>query len=94
MATYIMLSNLTETGAQTLKKRPGRLAEVNKEVEGMGAKILAQYAVLGPYDFITIIEAPDNETISRISVEISSRGSVKVQTLAATPIEKFVRELK
>ena len=93
MATYVMLSNLTETGAQTLKKRPGRLSEVNKEVEGMGAKILAQYAVLGPYDFITIIEAPDNETISRISVEISSRGSVKVQTLAATPIEKFVREL-
>lgn len=94
MATYIMLSNLTETGAATLKKKPGRLQEVNKEIEGMGAKVLSQYAVLGLYDFVTIIEAPDNETIARISVEMSSRGSVQVRTLAGIPIENFIGRLK
>ena len=94
MATYIMLSKLTGDGSATLKKRPGRLQEVNREIEGMGANVLSQYAVLGPYDFVTIIDAPDNETISRISIEMGSRGSVLVQTLAAIPIEKFVRGLK
>jgi uncharacterized protein with GYD domain len=94
MATYIMLSTLTEDGATTLKKRPTRLQEVNKEIEGMGATIQSQYAVLGPYDFVTIIDAPDNETIARISVEMGSRGSVQVQTLASIPINKFVQGLK
>jgi len=94
MATYIMLSRLTEDGAETLKKRPVRLQEVNKEIEGMGAKILSQYAVLGPYDFVTIIDTQDNETIARISIEMGSRGSVQVQTLAAIPIEKFIKGLK
>ena len=94
MATYIMLSKLTEDGARTLKKKPNRLQEVNKEVEGMGAKIQSQFAVLGPYDFVTVIEAPDNETMARISVEMGSRGSVQVETLASIPIDKFVQGLK
>jgi len=90
MPTYIMLSTLTDTGAETIKKRPGRIREVNKEVENLGAKIVAQYALLGPYDFLTIVEAPDNETVARVSVELGARGSVKIQTLAAIPIDKFI----
>ncbi|MGH8104451.1 MAG: GYD domain-containing protein [bacterium] len=92
--TYILLSTLTEEGAQTLKNRPQRLKEVNKEVEGMGAKILAQYAVLGPYDFVTIVEAKDNETIARVSVNLGSRGSVRVQTMAALPVDAFLNSIK
>jgi len=90
MPTYILLSTLTDEGAATIKKRPGRIREVNKEVETLGAKIISQYALLGPYDFLTIVEAPDNETVARVSVEMGSRGSVKIQTLAAIPIDQFI----
>ena len=94
MATFIMLSNLTDEGAKTLKQTPARLQEVNKEIEKLGAKVTAQYAVLGPYDFVNIVEAPDNETIARISAELSARGSVRLMTLAAIPVANFVRNLK
>jgi uncharacterized protein with GYD domain len=94
MATYIMLSNLTDEGAKTLREKPNRLQEVNKEIEQFGAKVTAQYALLGPYDFISIVEAPDNETITRVSVELAARGSVRLLTLPATPVANFVRNLK
>ena len=93
MATYIMLSTLTESGAKTVKANPERIKQVNSEVEKLGVKILSQYAVLGPYDFVTIVQAPDNETVTRVSVELSSRGSVKIMTLAAIPVDDFVKEL-
>ncbi|MDP3910530.1 MAG: GYD domain-containing protein [Gemmatimonadales bacterium] len=94
MPTYIMLSNLTDEGAKTLKANPKRLQEVNKEIEKFGAKVTAQYAVLGPYDFVSIMECPDNETIARVSVELASRGTVHLLTLPAVPIANFVRNLK
>jgi len=94
MAIYIMLSTLTDEGAETIKERPERILEVNREVEAMGVKVLAQYAVLGPYDFVNIVEAPDNETVARVSVELASRGSVKIMTLPAIPIEEFIRRVK
>ncbi len=94
MPTYILLSNLTDDGAKALKANPKRLQEVNKEIEKFGAKVTAQYAVLGPYDFVSIVECPDNETIARVSVELSSRGSVRLLTLPATPVANFVRNLK
>ena len=93
MATYILLSNITSQGARTLKSRPQRIKEVNEEIEKMGAKIISQYAVLGPYDFITILEAPDNETVARISLEIGARGSVKITTLAAIPVDSFISKI-
>lgn len=93
MPTYILLSNLTDEGAQTIVKRPGRINEVNREIEAMGCKILSQYAVLGSYDFVTVVEAPDNETILKISVEMGARGSVKIQTMVAIPIEQFIKTL-
>jgi uncharacterized protein with GYD domain len=94
MPTYIMLSNLTDEGAKTLKEKPNRLQEVNKEIEKLGAKVTAQYALLGPYDFISIVDAPDNDTITRVSVELGARGSVKLLTLPAIPVANFVRNLK
>jgi uncharacterized protein with GYD domain len=94
MATYIMLSTLTDEGRKTLKERPERLQEVNREIEAMGARVTHQFAVLGGYDFINILEAPDNETIARISVELGSRGTVQLTTLPALPVEVFTQMLK
>jgi len=94
MPTYVLLSNLTDEGAKALKTNPKRLQEVNKEIEKYGAKVTAQYAVLGPYDFVSIVECPDNETIARVSVELASRGSIRLLTLAATPVANFIRTLK
>ena len=93
MPTYVMLTNLTADGVRTLKNNPGRVSEVNAEVEQIGAKVLAQYATLGQYDFITIVEAPDEKTMAKVSVELGSRGTMSSQTLAAIPIEDFVSAL-
>ncbi|MHB1134324.1 MAG: GYD domain-containing protein [Chloroflexota bacterium] len=94
MATYVLLSTLTDEGAETLGKNPERIRDVNKEVEGMGVRVLQQYAVLGPFDFVSIVEAPDNETVARMSIHLAQRGSVKIQTLAAIPIDQFIAGLK
>jgi uncharacterized protein with GYD domain len=94
VANYIMLSTLTDEGRKTLKERPERLQEVNREIEAMGARVLQQYAVLGGWDFVNILEAPDNETVARISVELGSRGTVQLTTLPALPVESFTRMLK
>jgi uncharacterized protein with GYD domain len=85
MPTYVMLTNLTADGVRTLKNNPGRVAEVNEEVEQIGAKVLQQYATLGQYDFVTIVEAPDEKTMAKVSVELGSRGTMTSQTLAAMP---------
>lgn len=93
MGKYIMLSTLTDEGRKTIKMRPERIKEVNREIEKMGVKVLEQYAVLGPYDFVNIVEAANNETISRVSIELGSRGTVKIMTLAAIPIDMFEKKL-
>ena len=94
MPIYIMLTTLTDEGAKTIKSNPSRIKDVNKEVENMGVRVLSQYAVLGPFDFVNILEAPDNETIARVSAELSSRGSIRVQTMAAIPIDSFIQKFK
>lgn len=86
MAVYVMLTSLTDEGRKTLKANPKRLQEVNKEVESMGVKILAQYALLGPYDFINILEAPDNKAISKVAIELGSRGTLQTMTMAAMSV--------
>ena len=93
MGMYIMLTTLTDEGRKTVKMRPERIKEVNTELEKMGVKVHAQYAVLGPYDFINILEAPDNETISRVAIELGSRGTVQLVTLSAIAIDKFEEKL-
>jgi len=94
MPTYVLLSTLTDQGRKTIKVRPGRIKQVNKEIEAMGAKVVAQYALLGPYDFVNIIEAKDNKAIAKISVELGSRGSVQFLTMPAIPIDEFIENLK
>lgn len=94
MATYIMLSRLTEDGAQTIRKNPGRIQEVNKELESMRVKVLQQYAVLGAYDFVNVVEAPDLTTVMKASVELSSRGSVRIETLAAVTMDEFIKAVR
>jgi len=94
MATYILLSVMTDEGAETVKKNPTRIKEVNKEIESLGAKVVAQYATLGRYDFVNIVEAPDNATIARVAVELMSRGSIRIQTLAAIPMDEFIAKFK
>ena len=90
MATYIMLTNLTDEGRKTVKEKPERIKEVNKEIESMGVKILAQYAVLGPYDFVNILEAPNNQIVSRLAIELGSRGTLQTTTMAAIDVDSFI----
>lgn len=94
MAAYIILSTLTDEGRKTIKEKPNRILEVNKEIEKMGVKVKQQFAVLGPYDFVNIVEAPDNETVMKMSVELGARGSVQLLTLAAIPVEDFIKKIK
>jgi len=94
MAKFLMLTTLTDEGRKTIMENPGRIKEVNKEVEAMGTKILAQYALLGPYDFVNILEAPSNEAISRVAVTLGSRGTLQTMTMAAMDVEAFIGGLK
>jgi len=94
MAKFVMLTTLTDEGRKTIKQNPGRIKEVNKEVEAMGAKILAQYAILGPYDFVNILEAPNNEAVSNVAIALGSRGTLQTMTMAAMDIDNFIASLK
>ncbi|MGH6689282.1 MAG: GYD domain-containing protein [Gammaproteobacteria bacterium] len=94
MSVYVMLSTLSESGRKVLRERPGWIRKVNADVERMGARVVAQYALLGAYDFLTVVEAPDNATISRVSVEIGARGSVHMMTMAAIPLDEFIGRLE
>lgn len=94
MPLYVLLSTLTPEGRKTIKKNAERIKEVNKEIEAFGAKVLAQYAVLGLYDFINIVEAPDNEAIVNVSLELGSRGTIEIMTLPAMPVDEFISMAK
>jgi len=94
MPTYILLSTLTQEGSQTMHKDPDRLEQVNKEIADFGCRVVAQYAVLGQCDFITIVEAADNETVAHLSVDLGSRGTVNIVTLPAISVEELRAKLK
>ena len=93
MATFILLSSLTDEGAQTIKTEPERIRAVNQELDRMGVHVVSQWAVLGPYDFVNVVEAPDNLTMARVSAVLASRGSVRILTLPAIPIDEFIAGL-
>jgi uncharacterized protein with GYD domain len=93
LPTYIMLSTLTPEGVQTVKTNPSRIREVNREVEQLGAKVTAQWATLGRFDFINVVEAPDDKTMSRVSLELGSRGTARYETLIAIPVDEFIGTL-
>ena len=94
MPYYILLSSLTDEGWKTVKERPERIKEVNKELEAFGVRVISQYAVLGPYDFVNIVEAPNNETVAKVSIELGSRGTIKILSMAAIPIDEFIASIK
>lgn len=93
MPTFLMLAKLTAQGTSTIKNNPGRVLEVNREIENLGAKVTAQWATLGEWDFVSVVEAPDTQTIARVSLELGSRGTTTYQTLPAIPVEDFVKAI-
>ena len=93
MPTYILLSTLTPEGVQTVKNNPNRIKEVNNEIEQIGAKVVAQWATLGQFDFVNVVEAPDDKTMAKVSLELGSRGTASYQSLAAIPIDEFISAL-
>ena len=93
MPIYILLSRLSQQGIQTIQSNPERLREVNRDVEELGAKVLHQWATLGSFDFVNVVEAPDTATIARVSVALGARGSTRVETLPALTIDEFVDTL-
>lgn len=94
MPTYILLSKLTDEGWKTVREKPERIKEVNRELEAMGVKVVHQYATLGSYDFVNIVEASDNKTIARVSLEMGSRGTVQIMSVPAIPIDEFITAIK
>ena len=90
MPTYVLLSTLTQQGVQTLKANPERLLQVNRDIEELGVRVLHQWATLGEFDFVNVVEAPDVETIARASLSLAARGSVRIETLPALEIEQFL----
>ncbi len=93
MPTYIMLSTLTPEGVATVKNNPQRIREVNKEVEQLGATVKAQWSTLGRFDFVNVVEAPDDTTMARVSLELGSRGTATYETLIAIPVDDFIAAL-
>lgn len=91
---YCLMTTLTNEGRKSIKRNPGRIWETNKEVEQMGAKIIAQYKVLGPYDFVNIIEADNARVISRVVIEMCSRGTLEPMLMGAITVEDFVKEIQ
>ena len=93
MPHYILLSKLTDEGWKTIKTNPQRIKEVNRELEAMGVKVLKQYATLGEFDFVNIVEAADNKTVAKVSIELGSRGTIRLKTLPAISIEEFITSM-
>lgn len=93
MPTYLLLSTLSSQGLQTLQATPERVFEVNREFEAVGVRVLQQWALLGPYDMLSIVSAPDDEAVARLSADMAARGSARVDTLTAMPVDEFLESL-
>jgi len=94
MPMFIMLSTLTDEGRKTIREKPERIKEVNKEVEDMGVKIIGQYATLGPYDFVNILESPSADEVSKVAMELGGRGTLQTMTMSAMTLDKFIENMK
>lgn len=94
MAVFVMLTTLTDEGRKTLQDKPERIKDVNKEVEARGVKIINQFALLGPYDFVNILEAPSAEAMSKVAIALGARGTLQTMTMAAMSVDAFIAGLK
>ena len=93
MGTFLLLTTLSPQGVQTLRATPERLLEVNREIEALGGRVVRQWALLGPYDFLSVLEAPDAGTVARITMELSSRGSARLDTLPVVDVDELLEDL-
>ena len=89
-----MLSTIGPDGWETVSENPDRITAVTREVEAMGCRVVCQYAVMGQYDFVNVIEAPDEQTMARVAVMLASRGTMRSTTMQAIPLDQFVETLK
>ena len=94
MPTFVVFSKLTEDGAKTLFRKPERVKEVNKELEDMGVKVIHQYVMLGEWDFLNIVEAPDEKTLLAAIVNLNMRGTIRTATFRIIPVDEFLEALK
>ena len=94
MSVYLLLTTLTDAGRKALQEDPEILKEINKETEFMGVKILTQYALLGQYDFVNVVEAPNNEVVAKLAIRLSAKGTTQTLTLAAISIDDLISTLK
>lgn len=94
MPIYLMLTTLTDEGRKTIQEDPESLRDINKEVEHMGVKIRDQYALLGQYDFVNIVEAPSNEAVAKLAIRLSAKGTTQTLTLAAITLDDLIDALK
>ncbi len=93
MPVFVMLSTIGPDGFHKLNTQPERLREVNDEVAALGVRILHQYALLGQYDFINIIEAPDDVTVAKLATKLAARGTMKTTTIKAIDVDDYIRSL-
>lgn len=93
MPTYILYSKLTPEGIKTIKNNPERIREVNEEIEVLGAKVTAQWATLGAYNFINVVDAPDDKTIAKVVIELGSRGTATYEIVPAITVDELVDAL-
>ena len=93
MPVFVMLSTIGPDGFHKLNTQPERLREVNEEVEALGVRILVQYALLGQYDFLNIIEAPDDVTVAKLATKLAARGTMKTTTIKAIEVEDYIHAL-
>ena len=93
MPLYMMLSKLTHEGRKTIKKHPERIWGVDEEMRKMNVKVLDQYALLGRYDFLSILEAPDNDTIEKVSIEFGARGTVEIMSLPIHAVDEYIDKM-
>jgi uncharacterized protein with GYD domain len=94
MPLFILLSTLTQQGVQTLKSNPERLRQVNEDIAELGCTVLHQWATLGEFDFVNVVEAPDVATVAKVSIALGARGSTRIETLPALDVEDFLRALE
>jgi uncharacterized protein with GYD domain len=93
MPKFVMLSTLGPDGSARFIDRPERLREVSAEVEAMGVRVLEQYALLGRWDFLNILEAPDEVTMAKVAATLSARGTLKTMTLPAIEVDRLIAAL-
>ena len=94
MPKFLMLSVLGPDGSATLRENPRRIKEVNADVEAMGATVLQQYALLGEWDFVNVIEAPDEITMARVATTLNARGTLKTKTMTAIDVDTLIEVLE